>query len=480
MQAWATKPGLHLGRCGLAILLKDVYTTEYLARVGQAVGKHSPGFPVKRFIARVRWGDWKALPFKQRVRRLSLSLGEMLPANYPRALQIVVRAAGEGFEGYAAIFFPDFVEVFGRHPCHRRKSLQALEVLTSYSTAEYAIRAFLLDDLKGVLAQLKRWSGHPDAHIRRLSSEGARPRLPWAQHLEAFKRDPRPLLPILQNLKSDTSAYVRRSVANNLNDISKDHPDLALEVARGWVAESARTAGTAKHGLRTLLKSGHSGALQLLGCHQLDGLKLVGMELSSRQVVAPQNLRLRAILRLRRRLRLRLEYALYFLTARGTWSRKVFKISERWANGGELALQWRHSFRPLQTRRYYSGEHRVALIVNGREESAHSFELLPAYWVYVARTQKNKLYTGITTDLQRRLREHAGSPRGAKALRGDPPRELAYAEAAFSRSQALEREAAIKRLSRPGKEALLRGEPPRGTPPRFHRHLPLPRGRATP
>ena len=199
------------------------------------------------------------------------------------------------------------------------------------------------------MKQVQRWCRHENEHVRRLSSEGIRPRLPWATHLAFFKRDPGLILPILEALKTDPSPYVRRSVANNLNDISKDHPELALKVARGWVKEGAFVV--VRRGLRTLVKRGDPRALAL---------------------------------------------------------------------------------------------------ANQRQKKAS-----PAYWVYMIRTQKNKLYTGISTDPDRRLREHANLPKGAKYFRSDPALQLVWREIAFSRGQALKREAAIKRLSRADKEALL-------------------------
>ena len=109
------------------------------------------------------------------------------------------------------------------------------------------------------------WSKHPHPSVRRLSSEGCRPRLPWAMGLPAFKKDPSLILPILENLKCDPSEYVRRSVANNLNDIAKDHPDIALKIAKKWKGVDPATDWIIKHGGRTLLKRGHESILNLHG-----------------------------------------------------------------------------------------------------------------------------------------------------------------------------------------------------------------------
>jgi 3-methyladenine DNA glycosylase AlkC len=128
------------------------------------------------------------------------------------------------------LFFPDFVETYGLE--HWDRSVAALEKFTRMSTSEFAVRPFLKRNQPRMMAQMAAWSKHESEHVRRLASEGCRPRLPWADALPALKRDPAPIWPILEQLKADPSEYVRRSVANNLNDISKDHPEQVLAIAQ--------------------------------------------------------------------------------------------------------------------------------------------------------------------------------------------------------------------------------------------------------
>ena len=142
------------------------------------------------------------------------------------------------------MFFPDFVEVFGMEPQHWELSLAALERFTERSTSEFAIRAFILNDPERMAEQMLEWADHPNEHVRRLASEGIRPRLPWAQALPLFKRDPSPIVPILEKLKRDPSLYVRKSVANNLNDIAKDHPELVMRLRRRGSARMRRRIGS--------------------------------------------------------------------------------------------------------------------------------------------------------------------------------------------------------------------------------------------
>jgi 3-methyladenine DNA glycosylase AlkC len=229
-----------------------------------------------------------------------------------------------------------------------------------------------------MLAQMLKWSKHPHAGVRRLASEGSRPRLPWGMKVSALIENPNLILPILENLRQDPSESVRRSVANSLNDISKYHPELVLELGRKWSNSSPETDALIKHGLRTLLKKGHPKALK-------------HYELNSNQVTCNSFRLLTSKIKIGDRVAfefeiensstktqtIRLEYRLYFLRNNGTHSGKVFKICERQLKPGEkLFISRKHSFRPITTMRYYPGKHSVTLVVNGKEYEGDSFELL--------------------------------------------------------------------------------------------------------
>ena len=166
--------------------------------------------------------------------------------------------------GFVKMIFPDFVEVYGLDDWEA--SIPALEEFTQQTSAEFAIRPFIVRYPERTMAQMLEWAGHAHEGVRRLSSEGCRPRLPWAIALSALKADPSPILPILDRLKGDPSESVRRSVANNLNDISKDNPDVVIGVLRRWQADDTdEMHRLTSHALRTLLKAGNLDALALLG-----------------------------------------------------------------------------------------------------------------------------------------------------------------------------------------------------------------------
>jgi 3-methyladenine DNA glycosylase AlkC len=281
-----------------------------------------------------------------------------------------------GDRRYEPIIFPDFVEVFGLDDWEA--SIPALEQFTKQSSSEFAVRPFIMMDQNRMMAQMTVWSASDNFHVRRLASEGCRPRLPWAMALPEFKRDPAPILPILEQLKNDETDYVRRSVANNLNDISKDHPGVVIEVLRGWQQGAlAETRWITSHALRTLVKKGDSDALAILGFGDAPSITVENFLLKSERVPmggavtfslellsdAPQDLMI--------------DYVMYFARPNGSPGKKVFKLTKRRLAAGEvLRIEKAHSFRPISTRTYYPGTHAIELQVNGQIVGRVEFELV--------------------------------------------------------------------------------------------------------
>lgn len=210
-------------------LLKDRYSRAFVQRLAAAMVSARPTFDATGYTAAVLGGGWNGLELKQRMRRLSATLHRFLPGTYPEQLGVLERVAPH-FGGFEAMLFPDFVEQFGLEDFD--ESVRALECFTQFSSSEFAVRPYIIRHGARMMKMLRRWAAHENEHVRRLASEGCRPRLPWAMALPVFKQDPSPVLPILEALKADPSEYVRRSVANNLNDIAKDHPAVLPEVAR--------------------------------------------------------------------------------------------------------------------------------------------------------------------------------------------------------------------------------------------------------
>jgi 3-methyladenine DNA glycosylase AlkC len=222
-----------------------------------------------------------------------------------------------------------------------------------------------------------QWTEHPDPHVRRLASEGCRPRLPWSMALNDFKKDPAPILPILYALRADESEYVRNSVANNLNDITKDHPQLILSIAQEWYGSHPGTDWILKHACRSLLKQGHPKALALFGFGQLAGVQLQNLTLHPTEITMGQDLTFSFTLlnNSTEPQKIRLEYGIDFVKANGSRTTKIFKISEKIIGSGQLEVTKTHRWREITTRVHYAGEHRLSIRVNGVELAEALFHL---------------------------------------------------------------------------------------------------------
>jgi 3-methyladenine DNA glycosylase AlkC len=354
--------------------LKDIYSDTFMDKLAHKIKAEQPDFPSEAFKALVFADGWESLALKQRMRRISESLSAMLPPGYREALDILMRAA-VGCRGFEHMFFPDYVELRGLDD--PEASVPALATFTKYSSSEFAVRPFIRKYPDLLREQLKVWTADPDEHVRRLASEGCRPRLPWAMALNEFKDDPFPVLKVLELLKEDGSEYVRRSVANNLNDISKDHPGLVMEIARQWYGRHPHTDWIVRHACRSLLKRCDPEALRFFGFVPAESISVSGLALSTEEVSIGGTFTaaFKIVNSGDSPSLLRIEYAIDFVKANGSRSRKLFKLSEKEYSPGETPVKFNHRFEQLTTRKHYPGEHVLAIIVNGEQMSNISFML---------------------------------------------------------------------------------------------------------
>lgn len=360
----------------MAALLKDIFDRPWLDELGRALARRHPAFDRAGFVSQVLAPPWPDLELKQRMRCISQAARRHLPDDYRQALAVWLAAAPE-FSGLPAMVFPDLVEAHGQDDWDA--SVPALRQLTRYSSSEFAVRPFLRTDLPRMMAAMEDFSQDHDEHVRRLASEGSRPRLPWAMQVPALRADPSPVLPILARLRADPSETVRRSVANNLNDIAKDHPERVLELTERWLGEGAATDRLLKHGCRTLLKRGSVRALRLFGFDEPAGVRVLDLAPRRRRLRVGETLEFTFTLvhEAAAPARVRLEVAVDYVKARGRTGRKIFKISERDLAPGRHPMTRRQAFRDLSTRRHYPGRHRVTLRVNGVDRGGFDLELLP-------------------------------------------------------------------------------------------------------
>lgn len=364
------------------IPLKDYYSPVFYQRLTDNLSKVIDIVDQSEFLERIYVPHFQQMELKQRMRHTTEVVHGYLPSAYPAAVEVLYELIGQlrkdhyGEDTLPMMFLPDYIERYGQD--NYATSVKAIEFITQFITCEFAVRPFLQKYFDPMMEQMKAWSLHKNEKVRRLASEGSRPALPWGIAVPRLKKDPSPILPILENLKNDPSESVRRSVANSLNDISKKQPEIVLNIAARWSGTSRETDAIIKHACRSLLKSGHTGILAHYNLTS-DHIDLTNFEIETPEVKIGDLLAFNFTVKNMspEKQRIRLEYALYYKRLNGTLSKKVFKISEvEYAPGQIVAIRRRQSFRIITTRKFYAGQHFLSVILNGKESELKSFELV--------------------------------------------------------------------------------------------------------
>lgn len=367
----------------MSSLLKDIYSPLFFDRFSDVLSVSLPSFDKQIFLNKIFDKDFQNKELKARMKHTSKVLHDFFPKDYGETVNLIQKLIEElrnrkiGEDSLVFMFLPDYIESYGMDDFEH--SVKALEFITQFVSCEFSVRPFILKYGDRMLDQMTAWSLHESHKVRRLATEGSRPRLPWAMALPELKKNPAKILPLLENLKNDPSEWVRRSVANNLNDIAKDNPEVVLEIAKRWKGDNKETDAIIKHGCRTLLKLGHVEILKHYGLEagniaisdfRIPVAKVpIGGELHFSFTVLNQAAELQTV---------RLEYAVYYLRQNGTLSKKVFKISERIYQASEEAkVSRKQSFKLITTRKFYDGLQQLSVIVNGEEKQILPFELTP-------------------------------------------------------------------------------------------------------
>lgn len=361
----------------MAEKLKNIFfSNSFLEQLATNIHQIYPKFEKNFFLRSILEDDWEKKELKERMHHITRCLNESLKQDYLQSLHIL-RKIAPGFHGFDAMIFPDFVEMYGIN--HIGSSFTALKEFTQQCSSEFAVRPFLAAYPLKTLDYFYTWAEDANKHVRRLASEGCRPRLPWAMALPEFKRDPGPIIPVLEKLKNDQSEYVRRSVANNLNDISKDHPDLMLDLCEQWYGQSENTNAMIKHACRGLLKSGNKRALLLFGFLDPNNICVEKLKIDREHVAIGDEISFLFELSVssEKTSKIRLEYAVDFVKSTGKLSHKIFQIKEAEYNPGQYKITKKHSFKNFSTRKHFPGKHKIYIIVNGEKKATKSFELLP-------------------------------------------------------------------------------------------------------
>jgi 3-methyladenine DNA glycosylase AlkC len=363
-------------------LLKNMYSPAFYDSISKVLTQTLPAFDQQKFLENIFVPAFAKFELKERMSHTAKVLHTFLPENFEEASSLLLQfienlqQAGIKENTIEFMFLPEYIALYGL--AYYEASVKAMEKITQFTSCEFAVRPFLLKYEDKMTEQMLAWSKHSHRKVRRLASEGIRPRLPWAIALPALKKNPTPILPILENLKQDTCEVVRRSVANNLNDISKDNPATVIQIVEAWKGLGAETDAIIKHACRTLLKQANPDILKYYG---LDSqvVKISDFQIFTPKVKIGDSLHFSFEVSHLSDVAttIRLEYGVYYLRQNGTLSRKVFKISERiFAPQEKAVIERNQSFRIITTRQFYVGKHQLSLIVNGEEKAKEAFELL--------------------------------------------------------------------------------------------------------
>lgn len=359
--------------------LKNLLHPGLVREMAAHVSRAAPDFDAARFTDLATEG-MDTLELMQRADQIRQALAQTLPADYANAASILQQALPangiSGLSGWALLPVNQFVSEYGLG--HFDLSLSLLKALTPHFTAEFGIRRFIHTEQDRALAEISGWVTDTNHHVRRLASEGTRPRLPWAMRLPSLVKKPEPILPILVALLDDSEDYVRRSVANSLNDIAKDHPALVADFVESHIeAASPERRQLLRHASRTLMKKGNAKALANFGFAAARGIEAT-LEVTTPVVLfggklgfsidvtnaddAPQ--------------RLMIDYAIHHVKANGTLAPKVFKWKQLdLPVGARQTLARDHAIRAITTRVYYPGTHRIEVLINGAISAAADFDL---------------------------------------------------------------------------------------------------------
>jgi 3-methyladenine DNA glycosylase AlkC len=355
--------------------LKHLLGEEAVRWLADSLRAAHPDFPSEAFVRSCLIG-LEALELKQRAWHLAEAMFQHLPKDYPAAAEIVLTSLGPEIEptGETGLnvlhYLPHdcFIQKYGID--HFEVSTQVQYELTRRSSCEFSLRAFIEKYPDSTYALLLNWAHDENAHVRRLVSEGTRPRLPWAPRLRGFQKDPKPVLALLELLKDDPVHYVQRSVANNLNDIAKDHPDLTASICKQWIVGAGPgRKWIVSHALRSLVKQGHAGALKIMGAGSKPKIRISGVRLSPKRLKIGGQLHFSFNLTSasRRSQDLLIDYSIHFMKSNGASRPKVFKLKKILLLADHSqTLVGTVSFTDMTTRKHYPGKHRIDAHINGK------------------------------------------------------------------------------------------------------------------
>ena len=373
----------------MADAFKNVFSTQLISLMGMHLERVDPRFQRKRFT-RLASRQLDSLELKERSNQIRSALERTLSRNFREACEHLLATLHKGpdfdlsdmgsdehgIRGLGIMPMADFVAARGLDDFDF--SMGVLRDMTKLSSSEFAVRPFLLHDPERALSHVEAWTQDKNQHVRRLASEGCRPRLPWGMRLRPFVEDPSPILPILESLKDDSAEYVRRSVANNLNDISKDHPNIVSGIAEWWLdGASTNRKRLVNHACRSLIKSGHKPTLKALG-YRKPKLRVLSFDVHTQTVTLGDRLAfsLELVSESASPQPIIVDFIVHHRKSNGSLSPKVFKLKTLTLPAGQsVQISKNHPMKPITTRAYYAGQHALEVQINGESVGQLVFEL---------------------------------------------------------------------------------------------------------
>jgi len=368
------------------VQLKTFFNNKLIKTISTDIKKVFTNFDTKGFENSCT-KELENLELKERSILVAKNLKEYLPNDYKKSISIILNSMPEKvedveIESMKSFYFAPhamFIEKFGLD--HLEESLEGMLKITKVFTSEFTIRPFIEKYPKKMLKILEEWAKDENENVRRLVSEGTRPRLPWAPKLSNFIEDPKPVIELLELLKEDSSLYVRRSVANNLNDIAKDSPELVIKTLQKWKnIENEGTQWLIKHASRTLVKNGNQDVLKLLGFGKCDNILISNFSISPKNIKIGEELKFEFDIELKDEeeedVDVMIDYAVHYVKSNGKLNPKVFKLTKKViSKGNSIKIKKKQSFKKITTRKYYKGKHFIEIIVNGEKMNKIEFNL---------------------------------------------------------------------------------------------------------
>jgi 3-methyladenine DNA glycosylase AlkC len=355
--------------------LKEMFNKGFYTQFANAFASVDGKFNAPAFVKDVTH-NLDQLELNARLRNTSVILKKYLPADYRKAIDVMFRAAPSLKTGYTALVLPDFVGLYGKE--HFDLSMEALKYFTVFGSSEFAVREFLKADIHKTLKVMSEWAEDKNVHVRRLSSEGSRPRLPWSFRLDAIIKEPKLTTQILEKLKADEELYVKKSVANHLNDISKDNTEYMIRLVKSWDHSNPNTQWIIKHASRNLIKNGHEDSLAIFSFEKNVKVSVDKLRLNKSSIKLGEEIQFEFVVTSKKSTpqKLVIDYAVHYPKSSGSLSRKIFKLKEINLKPGQVVqFTKKQLFKDLTTRKHYAGKHSIEVLVNGKVMASKQFML---------------------------------------------------------------------------------------------------------